>query len=152
MRLVSLVAVLSCSSAFAGSPAVLDGAWCATRHEKLVVVDRKAIEILKRWDRSRRTASLRAIPVSARSTVEATAMLDRLLELGQQASEDAARCTTAGFKSTSAQKAAYRHNEVEFRHVELLLAELHDSWTALVDSDRKVLMAEVRQSGLLETL
>lgn len=131
---------------------MLDGAWCATRHEKLVVVDRKAIEILKRWDRSRRTASLRAIPVSARSTVEATAMLDRLLELGQQASEDAARCTSAGFKSTSVQKAAYRHNEVEFRHVELLLAELHDSWTALVDSDRQVLMAEVRQSGLLETL
>jgi hypothetical protein len=151
MRSVCLASVLCCSAAFAGGPA-LDGAWCASRHEKLVVVDRKAIEILKRWDRSRRTASLRAIPVSARSTVEATAMLDRLLELGQQASEDAARCTSAGFKSTTVQKAAYRRNELEFRHVELFLAELHDSWTALVDSDRQVLMAEVRQSGLLETL
>jgi hypothetical protein len=152
MRSVCLAAVLCCSLAFAGSPPVLDGAWCSTRHEKLVILDRKAIEILKRWDRSRRTASLRAIPVSARSTVEATAMLDRLLELGQQASEDAARCTSAGFKSTSAQRAAYRRNEVEFRQVELLLAELHDSWTAIVDNDRQVLMAEVRQSGLLETL
>jgi hypothetical protein len=152
MRSVYLASILCCSAAFAGSPAVLDGAWCATRHEELVVVDRKAIEILKRWDRSRRTASLRAIPVSPRSTVEATAMLDRLLELGQQASEDASRCTGAGFKSTPAQRAAYRRNEMEFRHVELLLAELHDSWTALVDSDRQMLMAEVRQSGLLETL
>jgi hypothetical protein len=151
MRLVCLAMVLCCSVAVAGSPPP-DGAWCASRHEKLVVVDRKAIEILKRWDKSRRTASLRAIPVSALSTVEATAMLDRLLELGQQASEDAARCTSAGFKSTSVQKAAYRRNEVEFRSVELLLAELHDSWTALVDSDRQVLMAQVRQSGLLETL
>ena len=79
-------------------------------------------------------------------------MLERLLELGQLASEDAARCTSAGFKSTPAQKAAYRHNELEFRRVELLLAELHDSWTALVDGDRQVLMTEVRQSGLLETL
>jgi hypothetical protein len=151
MRLVCLATVLCASVAFAGSPAV-DGPWCFSRHEKLVAVDRKAIEILRRWDKSRRTASLRAIPVPARSTVEATAMLDRLLEIGQQASEDAARCTSAGFKSTAAQKAGYRRNEVEFRGVELLLAELHDSWMALLESDRQVLMAEVRQSGLLETL
>jgi hypothetical protein len=151
MRSVCLFFLLGSSIAAAGTPPV-DGAWCASRHEKLVVVDRKAIEILKRWDKSRRTASLRAVPVSARSTVEATAMLDRLLELGQQASDDAARCTSAGFKSTPAQRAAYRRNEVEFRSVELLLAELHDSWTALVDSDRQMLMAQVRQSGVLETL
>jgi hypothetical protein len=151
MRLVCLALTLSSSLAAAATPG-LDAAWCSSRHEKLVVVDRKAIEILKRWDKSRHTASLQAVPVSARSTVEATAMLDRLLELGQQASEDAARCTSAGFRSTSAQKAAYKRNEVEFRTVELLLAELHDSWTALVDTDRQVLMAQVRQSGLLETL
>jgi hypothetical protein len=138
--------VLSSSVALAGSPG-LDGLWCSGRHEKLVAVDRKAIAILKRWDRSRRMASIRAIPVSARSTVEATAMLDKLLEVGQQASEDAARCTTAGFKSTSMQKAAYRRNEVDFRR-----AELHDSWTALLDTDREILLAEVRRSGLLETL
>jgi hypothetical protein len=151
MRWVCLSMVLSSSVALAGSPG-LDGLWCSGRHEKLVAVDRKAIEILKRWDRSRRMASIRAIPVSARSTVEATAMLDKLLEVGQQASEDAARCTTAGFKSTSVQKAAYRRNEVDFRRVELLLAELHDSWTALLDTDREILLAEVRRSGLLETL
>jgi hypothetical protein len=151
MRWVCLATVLSSSLAMAGSPA-LNAPWCSGRHEKLVSVDRKAIEILKRWDRSRRMASTRAIPVSARSTVEATAMLDKLLEVGQQASEDAARCTSAGFKSTAVQQAAYRRNEMEFHHVELLLAELHDSWAALVESDREVLMAEVRQSGLLETL
>jgi hypothetical protein len=151
MRSVCLAIVLSSSVALAGGQG-LDGSFCSARHEKLVVVDRKAIEILRRWDSSRRMASLRAIPVSARSTVEATAMLDRLLELGQEASEDAARCTTAGFKSTSAQKAAYRRNEVEFRRVELLLAELHDSWTALLEADRAMLMADVRKSGLLETL
>jgi hypothetical protein len=151
MRWVCLATVLSSSLAMAGSPS-LNAPWCSGRHEKLVSVDRKAIEILKRWDRSRRMASTRAIPVSARSTVEATAMLDKLLEVGQQASEDAARCTSAGFKSTALQKAAYRRNEMEFHRVELLLAELHDSWTALVESDREVLMAEVRQSGLLETL
>jgi hypothetical protein len=151
MRWVCLVLFLSPLVARAGSPG-LDSFWCSGRHEKLVAVDRKAIEILKRWDKSRRMASIRAIPVSARSTVEANAMLDKLLEVGQQASEDAARCTSAGFKSTSAQKAAYRRNELEFRRVELLLAELHDSWTALVESDREVLLAEVRRSGLLETL
>ena len=79
-------------------------------------------------------------------------MLDRLLEVGQQASEDAARCTSAGFKSTALQRAAYRRNEVEFRRVELLLAQLHDSWTALVEAERENLMADVRRSGLLETL
>ncbi len=79
-------------------------------------------------------------------------MLDRLLELGQLASEDAERCTRAGFKSTAVQKAAYRRNEVEFRRVELLLAELHDSWTALLEGDREMLMVDVRRSGLLETL
>ena len=96
MRFVCLAfALLSASPALAEAPGV-DGPWCLSRHEKLVVVDRKAIEILKRWDSSRRVASLRAIPVSARSTVEATAMLDRLLEVGQQASEDAARYERAG--------------------------------------------------------
>lgn len=151
MRWVCLAVAVCSSVASAESPG-LDGPWCASRHEKLVEVDKKAIEVLRRWDKSRRTASLRAIAVPARPTVEATAMLDRLLELGQRASEDAARCTSAGFKSTPAQRAAYKRNEVEFRGVELLLAELHDSWTALLDSDRQVLMAEVRQSGLLETL
>jgi hypothetical protein len=151
MRSVCLAFVLTSSVAVAGAPG-LDGTFCNARHEKLVAVDRKAIEILKRWDSSRRTASLRAIPVSARSTVEATAMLDRLLEVGQKASEDAARCTSAGFKSTATQKAAYRRNEVDFRRVELLLAELHDSWTALLEGDREMLMADVRKSGLLETL
>jgi hypothetical protein len=151
MRPLGLLLLLSSSVALAESPA-LDAPWCFARHEKLATVDRKAIEILKRWDLSRRSASLRAAPVSAQATVEATAMLDRLLELGQQASEDAARCTVAGFKSTPAQRAAYRRNEVDFRHVELLLAELHDSWTALVEHDREVLMADVRKSGLLETL
>jgi len=151
MRSLCLAMVLSCSVAFAAEH-TLDGSYCSARHEKLVAVDRKAIEILKRWDSSRRMASLRAIPVSARSTVEASAMLDRLLELGQEASEDAARCTAAGFKSTPAQKAAYKRNEVDFRRVELLLAELHDSWMGLDESDRAMLMADVRKSGLLETL
>jgi hypothetical protein len=151
MRLVCLAVFFFSSVSFAEGHN-LDGAYCFARHEKLVAVDRKAIEILKRWDSSRRMASLRAIPVSARSTVEATAMLDRLLELGQEASEDAARCTAAGFKSTAAQRAAYKRNEVDFRHVELLLAELHDSWMALVEADRAMLMADVRKSGLLETL
>jgi len=151
MRWVCLAAVMTSSVVMAGLPS-LNAPWCSARHEKLVSVDRKAIDILKRWDKSRRMASIHAIQVSARSTVEASAMLDRLLEVGQQASEDAARCTSAGFKSTSVQKAAYRRNEVDFRRVELLLAELHDSWTALVESDREMLMAEVRRSGLLETL
>jgi hypothetical protein len=151
MRSVCLAVVLTSSLALASSPR-LDAPWCSARHEKLVLVDRKAIEILKRWDSSRRMASLKPMPVAARSTVEATAMLDRLLEVGQRASEDAARCTSAGFKSTAAQKAAYRRNELDFRHVELTLAELHDSWIALAESERELWMGEVRKSGLLETL
>ena len=151
MRPLCLLFVLSAPLAWGEQPKV-DEAWCSARHEKLATVDRKAIEILRQWDRSRQLASLKAIPVSARATVEATAMLDRLLELGQQASEDAGRCTVAGFKSTAAQRAAYKRNEVAFRHVELLLAELHDSWAALLEQDRETLLAEVRKSGLLETL
>jgi hypothetical protein len=126
--------------------------WCAARHEKLATVDRKAIEILRAWDRSRRTASVAKTPVSARKTVETSALLDRLLEVGQQASVDAARCNSAGFRSSPTQRAAYRRNELDFRSVELLLAQLHDSWANLVERDRDKLLAEVRKSGLLETL
>jgi hypothetical protein len=147
-----LVSVLLSASVAPATAPVLNAQWCATRHEKLATLDRKAIVFLKAWERSRRTASLARTPVSARKTVETTAILDRLLELGQEASVDAARCTSAGFRSTPAQRAAYRRNELDFRTVELLLAQLHDSWTNLIERDRETLLAEVRKSGLLETL
>src|SRR5271169_6593786 len=107
-----LVSVFLSASVAPSAEPLLNAQWCATRHEKLATVDRKAIAILRAWDRSRRLASLARTPVSARKTVETTAILDRLLELGEEASVDAARCTSAGFPSTPAQRAAYRRNEL----------------------------------------
>jgi hypothetical protein len=149
MQAIWVSLLLSASVTPTAEP-VLSAQWCASRHEKLATVDRKAIAILRAWDRSRRRASL--APLSARKTVETNAIIDRLLELGQEASVDAARCTRSGYTSSPAQKAAYRRNEVDFRGVELLLAQLHDSWTNLLERDRETLLAEVRNSGLLETL
>jgi hypothetical protein len=151
MRLVTLIGLLVASAGAAEEPA-LSAEWCAARHQKLVTVDRKAIVVLDSWDAARRAAQLTQPSVLHRKTAEGATAMARLSEIGEQTAKDAARCTQAGFRNTRAQRLAYRRNEMNFHRVEPILAALQDAWTALQEAERATLMAEIKKSGLLETL
>jgi hypothetical protein len=151
MRLVVLVTLVAAGGVAAEEPA-LSAEWCAARHQKLVTVDRKAIAVLDSWDAARRAAQLKNPSVLHRKTAEGATAMARLSEIGEQTAKDAARCTQAGFRSTPAQRLAYRRNEKNFHRVEPVLAALQEAWTALQDAERATLMAEIKKSGLLEPL
>jgi len=144
MRFLLALAVVSASLARAEEPA-LSAPWCAAKHQKLVTIDREAITVLDAWDAYRHNARGWDAALYRRKTAEGAAAVARLLESGEQAAKDAARCTAAGFRSTPAQRVAYRRNEKDFHRVEPVLAALQDAWASMRDAERTQLMAGVKK-------
>lgn len=144
MRFLVALAVVSASVALAEEP-VLSAPWCAARHQTLVTVDREAISVLDAWDAYRRTTRGSDAALYRRKTAEGAAAVARLLESGEQAARDAARCTAAGFRSTPAQRIAYRRNEKDFHRVEPVLAALQDAWAGMREAERTSLVAGVKK-------
>ena len=143
MRLLVAVSVLSATVALAED--VPSAPWCAARHQKLVSVDREAISVLDAWNAYRRSARGADIALYRRKTAEGAAAVARLLESGELAGRDAARCTAAGFLSTPAQRVAYRRNEKDFHRVEPILAALQEAYARMRDAEQATLMAGVKQ-------
>ena len=144
MRSLALLAVLATSVARAEEPP-LSATWCSDRHQKLVSVDREAISVLDAWNAYRRSARGADIALYRRRTAEGAAAVARLLESGELAGRDAARCTAAGFLSTPAQRVAYRRNEKDFHRVEPILAALQEAYARMRDAEQATLMAGVKQ-------
>jgi hypothetical protein len=144
MRLLVALSVLSATAAVAEEP-ILSAPFCAARHQKLVAVDREAISVLDAWNAYRRSARGGDVAAYRRKTAEGAAAVARLLESGEQAGRDAARCTAAGFRSTPAQRVAYRRNEKDFHRVEPILAALQEAYARMRDAEQGTRMAGVKQ-------